>query len=124
MISALAVRSDASSAFASTGIDGLRRLIRTFGNSGLARLLGVDRAQVSRWNHGKDPMSFDMRTRVIDLAYVLDRALQLMAPEVVEDWLVGSEPLLGGARPIDVLFLKGLAPLIGALDGIYAGAYA
>ena len=124
VISVLPVRPEASEAFESTGVVGLRRLVKAFGDSELAQLLGVDQAQVSGWINGRDAMSFEMRCRVIDLAYVIDRALQLMAPEIVNDWLFGSEPLLGGARPIDALLLKGLAPLIRALDGIYAGAFA
>ncbi len=39
-------------------------------------------------------------------------------------WLVGQEPFLDGSRPIDVLAIRGVAPLIEALDGIDAGAYA
>jgi uncharacterized protein (DUF2384 family) len=39
-------------------------------------------------------------------------------------WLVGSEPLLGGARPIDVVVTEGAAPVIRAIDGIAQGAFA
>jgi hypothetical protein len=34
------------------------------------------------------------------------------------DWLVGNEPFLNGARPIDVLVTRGAAPLIAALAAI------
>jgi hypothetical protein len=40
------------------------------------------------------------------------------------DWLVGNEPLLKGARPVDVLVTRGAAPLIAALVAIEATAYA
>jgi len=121
-ISALAVRREAGAAFSQSGVESLRRLVKAFGTSGLSRLIDVDRAQVSRWNHGKDTMSFEMRRRVVDLAYVMDRALQVFASEVVGGWLLGSEPFLGGARPIDVLLLKGVGPVVRALDLIFAGA--
>jgi uncharacterized protein (DUF2384 family) len=39
-------------------------------------------------------------------------------------WLLGSEPLLGGARPIDVLVSEGAVPVVRAIDGIAEGAYA
>ena len=40
------------------------------------------------------------------------------------DWLVGHEPYLDLARPIDVLLEHGAAPLIVALDGIESLGYA
>jgi len=39
-------------------------------------------------------------------------------------WLVGSEPLLGGARPIDVPAMEGAGPVVRAIDGIATGVYA
>ena len=64
----------------------------------------------------------EMGVRV--LTYNLTRALQIFAPQVATQWLVGHEPFLNEARPIDVLARRGAAPLIGALDAIAAGAYA
>ena len=46
------------------------------------------------------------------------------AAAVAAMWLVGSEPLLGGARPIDVLAQQGASPVIRAIDGISQGAFA
>jgi uncharacterized protein (DUF2384 family) len=40
------------------------------------------------------------------------------------DWLVGNEPFLDYARPIDVLVARGSGPLIEALEGIDSGGYA
>jgi hypothetical protein len=39
-------------------------------------------------------------------------------------WLVGSEPLLGGARPIDILAIEGAGRVVRAVDGIAERAYA
>ena len=55
---------------------------------------------------------------------ILTRILRVYGHEVAAMWLIGSEPLLGGARPIDVLVTEGAAPVIRAIDGIAAGAYA
>ena len=55
---------------------------------------------------------------------VISRALHEFEPELALMWLLGSEPLLGGARPLDVLALQGSAPVLRALDGIVQGAYA
>ncbi|MGA8098423.1 MAG: hypothetical protein WB810_07175 [Candidatus Cybelea sp.] len=65
-----------------------------------------------------------MARRVIDLHDILNRALQVFQPATAASWLVGNEPFLDNKRPIDVLVMRGAAPLIEALDNIDAGAYA
>jgi uncharacterized protein (DUF2384 family) len=102
----------------------LARVIEALGTNAAARLLGADRAQVSRWNAGIEPISNEMGRRIVDLHDVLTRILRVYPSEAAALWLVGSEPLLGGARPIDVLVLEGAAPVIRAIDGIAEGAYA
>ena len=102
----------------------LARVIEALGTNAAARLLGADRAQVSRWNAGIESISSEMGRRIVDLHDVLTRILRVYPSEAAALWLVGSEPLLGGARPIDVLVLEGAAPVIRAIDGIAEGAYA
>jgi uncharacterized protein (DUF2384 family) len=97
----------------------LARIIDALGTNAAARLLGADRAQVSRWTAGTE-----MGRRIVDLHDVLTRILRVYSWEAAAMWLVGSEPLLGGARPIDVLAIEGAAPVIRTIDGIAAGAYA
>jgi uncharacterized protein (DUF2384 family) len=102
----------------------LLRIVEALGTNATARVLGIDRAQVSRWCSGKEPIGAEMGRRIIDLHDVLTRILRVYAREAAAMWLVGSEPLLGGARPIDVLVTEGAAPVIRAIDGIMQGAYA
>lgn len=102
----------------------LKRVIQALGTNAAARLLGADRALVSRWSSGKEPLSGEMSRRVIDLHDVLTRILRIYGREAAALWLTGSEPLLGGSRPIDVLALEGAAPVIRAIDGIAQGVYA
>ena len=102
----------------------LARIIDGLGTNAAARLLGADRAQVSRWTARKEPISADMAKRIIDVHDVLTRILRVYDRQAAAMWLVGSEPLLGGARPIDVLVVEGVAPVIRAIDGIAQGAYA
>jgi len=52
------------------------------------------------------------------------RILRVYDREAAALWLVGSEPLLGGARPIDVLVMEGAGSVVRAIDGIAQGAYA
>ncbi len=102
----------------------LARIVEALGNNTAARLLGADRAQVSRWGAGREPISGEMGRRIVDLHDILTRILRVYHREAAAMWLVGSEPLLGGARPIDVLVLEGAAPVIRAIDGIAEGAHA
>lgn len=78
---------------------------------------------ITRWRR-KGPISRDMSRRIVDLHDVLSRALQIMQPSTVMDWLIGSNPHLGGARPIDVLALRGAAPVIAALQAFEDLGYA
>jgi uncharacterized protein (DUF2384 family) len=102
----------------------LTRIIDALGTNAAARLLGADRAQVSRWTTGTEPVGAEMGRRIVDLHDVLTRILRVYSREAAAMWLVGSEPLLGGARPIDVLAIEGAAPVIRTIDGIASGAYA
>jgi uncharacterized protein (DUF2384 family) len=102
----------------------LARIVAALGTNATGRLLGADRAQVSRWGAGTEPVGSEMGRRIVDLHDILTRALRLYNREAAALWLAGSEPLLGGARPIDVLALEGAAPVIRTLDAIAQGAYA
>jgi hypothetical protein len=102
----------------------LLRVIDALGTNAAARLLDADRAQVSRWSSGKESVGPEMGRRIVDLHDVLTRILRVFNRDVAAVWLLGSEPLLGGARPIDVLALEGAAPVIRAIDGIMQGAFA
>ena len=55
---------------------------------------------------------------------LVSRMLSLMTPEAARQWLRGSEPFLGGARPVVVLSLDGSSPLLDALDAIEQGGFA
>jgi hypothetical protein len=102
----------------------LARVVDALGTNGTARLLGEDRARVSRWMTRKESISEEMGRRIVDLHDVLTNILRVYTPRLAGMWLLGSEPLLGGARPIGVLVMEGVAPVIRAIDGIDAGAFA
>lgn len=102
----------------------LNRLEAAFGTNRVAELLGVGGGTVSNWKRRRHVISPEYANRVIDLHDVLVRALRVYQPQVAMDWLVGREPFLNDARPIDVLVARGAAPLIEALAAIEATAYA
>ena len=101
----------------------LDRLIVVLGNNRLAGLLGVSPSQPSRWRKGKERIRPENQGRLLDLDYVMARLLQLFPPEQAEVWMTSHNPHLG-ARPIDVLRLRGAGAVVQAIDAEAQGAYA
>jgi len=69
-------------------------------------------------------MSAEVTRRIVDVEYLLDRALRVMHADEIGPWLTQPEALLGGSVPLNVLILKGAGAVVAALDGIAAGAFA
>lgn len=100
-------------------------LIETLGGaSALAELLDVSRSQPGRWKTGAESPSPEMSSVLIDLDYVMAKASLIWEPAVARQWLLGTEPFLEGARPIDVLRTRGSSEVIDALESVLAGAFA
>lgn len=103
--------------------DRVARVVGVLGSNLTADLLGVSKSQPSRWRSGKERVSAESMQRLVELDYIVSRLLQLWAPGVIRLWMTGHHPHLG-ARPIDVLRLRGMRPVIDALDAEEAGAFA
>jgi hypothetical protein len=101
----------------------LVRLIDELGNNRVASLLSVSRSQPSRWRSGEEGMGVENQRKLIDLDYVFGRLEQLFPSRQAEIWLTSFNAHLG-ARPIDVLRLKGATPVIEAIDAEAQGAFA
>jgi hypothetical protein len=108
-ISRLVVRSDAKAAGYNDASQALRRLVKLLGNNQLGALVGVAKSQPSRW--------------LLDLDYVIARALRVIHPDKIGAWLTYQVPTLGWARPIDVLAAVGPEAVTRALDVIEEGAF-
>lgn len=108
--------------------DDMRRrvtwLIGGLGNNRVAELLGVSRSQPSRWKSGDERVAPRNRRAVLDLEHLIARLYELWTPDVAAVWLESSNAHLGGARPVDVLRLRGAAEVIDAIDADDEGAYA
>lgn len=79
-------------------------------------------SEPSRWRTGEERISADKQRRVLDLDYVMARLLQIYPKEQAEIWLTSHNAHLG-ARPIDVLRLRGVAGILQAIDAEAQGAY-
>jgi uncharacterized protein (DUF2384 family) len=80
----------------------------------LADLIGVDRAQVTRWRQGEAP-SIANAVRVDTLELVLSELSRVYAKDAATRWLHGLNPHLGDRRPIDVMRHGRPEELLGAL---------
>lgn len=103
--------------------DRLERLVNELGNNRVANLLAVSPSQPSRWRSGKEGIGTENQRKLIDLDYVFGRLEQLFSSRQAEIWLKSYNAHLGG-RPIDVLRLRGAAPVIRAIDAEAQGAFA
>ena len=93
----------------------LEGLVRAVGNNKVAELLQVSRSQPSRWRSGKEGIGPESTRKVLDLDHVLSRLAQLYPADVANTWLRSFNVHLG-ARPIDVLMLRGAGPVVEAID--------
>src|SRR5206468_97815 len=100
----------------------LNRLIMDLGSNRVASLLGVSPSQPVRWRTGQERISAENQRSVLDLDYVMARLRQLFPPEQAEVWLTSHNSHLG-ARPIDVLQMRGAGPVVQAIDAEAEGAY-
>lgn len=116
------VKPEASRAFSVS--EKLGRLTESLGQNAAAELLAFDPAQMRRCLKGRERISPAIAERIVDLEYILDRALRIFYPDEVGPWLTQPEPLLGGSTPLNMLVLRGTAPVIAALTRIAAGAFA
>ena len=98
-------------------------LVDRFGVTALARLLDVPGSQVSRWRRGNGEPGPDAALRLLALDHVLATVLQLWQEPVAMDWLESPNAHLDGARPLDVLAVRGPWEVVAAVHAEMAGAF-
>lgn len=82
----------------------------------LADILGVSPSQPSRWASGKERPGVQVAPVLIDLEHVLARVRLVWSEPTAATWMTSANAHLGGARPVDVLTLRGPGPVLEALD--------
>ncbi len=104
-----------------TKIRALRRDFKT--GAALAELLGVHRAQVTRWLRGAgvDPLNAE-RIDLLELVWANLR--RLYTPDAARAWLFGLNPHLGDRRPIDLIRTGRAEELLRAIRAERAESYA
>ena len=102
----------------------LQGIIKALGVRAAAEILDIDKAQLSRCARGAEPISTELARRISDIEYVFRCAARVVHEDEIGPWLTSPEPLLGDATPLSTLVLRGTGPVIGALEGIFAGVLA
>ena len=89
----------------------------------IANIVAVSPATVSRWSSGK--ATPDLKTQIViaELRYVVDRLADFYTPEETRLWLHASHPMLGGARPIDLINGGRTAEVLAVIEALDSGAY-
>lgn len=89
----------------------------------VAELLGVHRAQVTRWlaGAGIDPVNAE---KVDLLEMVWANLLRIYDRDAALAWLVGVNPLLGDSRPVDLIRLGRVEELMRAIRAERADTFA
>jgi uncharacterized protein (DUF2384 family) len=107
-----------------TTADKVVALSRDFGSQRrLAELLGVSPAQVTRWRRGQGIDEVNAG-RVDLLELVMATLLRLYTTEAAERWLLGSNPSLGGRRPLDLVRRGQTGDVLDAIASERAGSFA
>lgn len=89
----------------------------------VAECLGVTRPLLSKWRAGTVMPTPAQAKLLVDLDHVVARGSLIYVPEIVNEWLFGHDSYLEGARPIDVLHLRGVADVLAALDSLEQAAW-
>lgn len=89
----------------------------------VARAVGVDPAQISRWRRGQEPSepAWDV---LVDLFAVVSKLEGFYSPARIRAWLEGSNAHLGDRAPLYLIRHGQTGEVISAIHATKAGAYA
>jgi len=107
--------------FVSLRLDSVRRVFSS--DAQIARALGVDPAQVSRWRHGQDPGPIN-RDRLTALDSVVEMLSGYLTRGRARKWLEGANGNLGDRSPLRALGQGDLPGVLAAVQVLKSGAHA
>ncbi len=107
--------------FVTLRIDSARRAFSS--DAGVARALGVDASQVTRWRLGQvpDPANAD---QLAGLDLVIELLDGYLSPGRIPKWLHGANANLGDRTPLGMLRMGRLPEVIAAVQVLKSGAHA
>ena|SRR5438132_7706641 len=81
-----------------------------------ARLLAVDRSRITRWLDAAEEPDEGHRIAIDAIEFALARLTIRYRLETALKWLAGSNPHLGGARPLDLLRSGRVSEVVAAIE--------
>lgn len=107
--------------FVALRLDSVRRVFES--DAHVARALGVDPAQVSRWRRGQAPDPLN-RDRLTALDSVIEMLTGYLSPGRTRKWLAGANGNLGDRSPLQTLRQGNLPGVLAAVHVLKSGAHA
>jgi transcriptional regulator with XRE-family HTH domain len=107
--------------FVAVRLDSARRVFES--DAQVARALGVDPAQVSRWRQGQTPDPLN-RDRLTALDSVIEMLSGYFNPGRIRKWLGGANANLGDRSPLQALRQGNLPGVLAAVHVLKSGAHA
>jgi hypothetical protein len=102
-------------------LDDLRRIFDS--DAEIARTIGVDPAQLSRWRRGQEPRD-PAWDRLVDLFAVISKLEGFYTPRRIRAWLEGGNAHLANRSPVFLIRHGDTGAVISAIHALKAGAYA
>ena len=103
-------------------IAGIYELLAILEIETLEKYFGVSESKIDEWLEGESQLSDDQAKLMLDLKYITEVLEFHIHPDQISQWLVGNNPHLNFASPIDALSLKGIVavlPAVAALSELY-----
>ena len=107
--------------FVAVRLDSARRVFES--DAQVARALGVDPAQVSRWRQGQAPDPLN-RDRLTALDSVIEMLSGYLSPGRIRKWLAGANANLSDRSPLQTLRQGDLPGVLAAVHVLESGAHA
>ena len=99
-------------------IAGLFELLAILEIETLEKYFGVSESKIDEWLEGESQLSDDQAKLMLDLKYLTGVLEFHIHPDQISQWLVGNNPHLNFAAPIDVLTLKGMLAVLPAVEAL------
>jgi len=105
-------------------IAGLYELLEILEIESLEKYFSVSESIIDEWLEGESQLSDDQAKLMLDLKYITEVLEFHIHPDQISQWLVGNNPHLNFASPIDALSLKGIVAVLPAVAALIDGSSA
>jgi hypothetical protein len=90
----------------------------------LEKYFSVSESIIDEWLEGESQLNDEQAKLMLNLKYLTEVLEFHISPDQIRQWLVGNNPHLKFASPIDVLALKGMLAVLPAVEALVDGSSA